>query len=423
MSCLSSISPVAAPRGQTLEGQRALVIDAPGYLRTEVVGALTGWGLHTEVLASPVEGIARLFGALAESHPFDLCLFSPSGHSLVGEQFAPIIRSDPRFAALVLIHLGLATALGRITGLRELGFFDTTPVPLDKARLFDSLARACLGAAPAAGPAMPGGVIHLIDRKVAQGAMEPRSVLVLDPDPAHRRHTSGVLRRQGHRVFETASGEDALATLAKHAVDALITAMTLPDMDIPHLVALCAAFTDPLPTPVVIALGSAQNPTLEGLTAVLPTPYRSRDLLDTLAKAWREQAAPKPSERPEDNKPKASVLDHRALSMIVRLSPGPEFLAFLLNNYLSQVTQLLARLHASFGQDPDAAVLQDCGHILADASAAIGAVEMYQLGMRARAFPVEHYATEAYRLIEQIEASFARTRVALEEHLGDGGLS
>ncbi|HVY61609.1 MAG TPA: response regulator, partial [Planctomycetota bacterium] len=58
--------------------------------------------------------------------------------------------------------------------------------------------------------------------------------MIVDDDPAARRHIEGILRDQGHSVEGVGSGEAALARLARAdaaAISAMILDLVMPEMD------------------------------------------------------------------------------------------------------------------------------------------------------------------------------------------------
>jgi two-component system KDP operon response regulator KdpE len=59
----------------------------------------------------------------------------------------------------------------------------------------------------------------------------PEQVLIVDDEPAIRRFLRTSLSAQGYQIAEAATGEEALAALARHRIDVVVLDLGLPDMD------------------------------------------------------------------------------------------------------------------------------------------------------------------------------------------------
>ncbi len=112
-------------------------------------------------------------------------------------------------------------------------------------------------------------------------------VLVVDDDATVRTLIEGVLRRSGHEVSSCASGDEALALLAKRASDfeVILLDLTMPGLSGRELLAICKR--DHPNVAVVISSGhridpSSFRPEPDG---VLCKPFRVRELLDVVESA------------------------------------------------------------------------------------------------------------------------------------------
>lgn len=77
------------------------------------------------------------------------------------------------------------------------------------------------------------GVRALLDERSRMRHVEQETlgvVLVVDDTPASRYIAGSWLRRHGHQVVEAATGAEALAVLARQAVDLVVLDVGLPDM-------------------------------------------------------------------------------------------------------------------------------------------------------------------------------------------------
>lgn len=106
------------------------------------------------------------------------------------------------------------------------------------------------------------------------------SVLLVDDEPLVRSATAEMLRELGHRVREANSGPDALAQLAEHRVDILITDYKMPRMDGAELARRAKEISPALPILLITGYtGPAENaPDLPRLDK----PFRRSDLANAI---------------------------------------------------------------------------------------------------------------------------------------------
>ena len=60
---------------------------------------------------------------------------------------------------------------------------------------------------------------------------KPATILVVDDDPLNRAMLSMSLGAEGHQVREAGNGREAIAMLAEHAIDVVLTDIEMPEMD------------------------------------------------------------------------------------------------------------------------------------------------------------------------------------------------
>jgi adenylate cyclase len=60
---------------------------------------------------------------------------------------------------------------------------------------------------------------------------KPATILVVDDDPLNRAMLSMSLGAEGHQVREAGNGREAIAVLAEHAIDVVLTDIEMPEMD------------------------------------------------------------------------------------------------------------------------------------------------------------------------------------------------
>ena len=89
----------------------------------------------------------------------------------------------------------------------------------------------------------------VLDRPAAAAERRPTRILVVDDERSMRELLAIVLKREGYEVLLAENGRTALETLAREAIDLLITDIKMPDMKI-----------DAKPAPVLSELPRAEMP-------------------------------------------------------------------------------------------------------------------------------------------------------------------
>jgi len=121
---------------------------------------------------------------------------------------------------------------------------------------------------------------------VLSGPGEPmpglRWILLVEDDPAVRKTLAALLRAAGHAVTEADGGKAALALLADHPVDLVLTDLGMPDVTGWEVARLVKAHSPHLP--VVLLTGWGEQPGVvaehQGVVdRVLGKPCRLEELL------------------------------------------------------------------------------------------------------------------------------------------------
>ncbi len=422
-------SPPPAQSQQALTGKRALVVQGDVRERTRLIEFLSSWGIDVEVTANPFHGVAMLWRAMEAAQPFDLLLFGTTGHGVISEQFAALVRSEPRLAEIPMLHIGGNLAAEEKLALRRSGFFDAVPTPLDKTWLFDSLHRAC-------GSATTGdGVARLMDRHAIAGSSVPRlEVLVAEPTAEQRRVVRSILERGGHQIFEVDSGEQALEALAKHRFDLVIIALDLPGLGTADALKLYRFSTVRQDWPAFIGL--TREPTLSQMrdyadigVTLIASPAQPRELLRAIVQLIRGDAAAARTASPSslisaaEESSTTSFLDERVLREIERLGSHPNFLYELVQEFLAEIGARIEALVAMRGTAHCHLRLREFGHVLQDNAGNVGALQLYRLGLVASQYSEEMFKQDEGQLLTRIDIAYRQTRAAFWSYLRSRSVS
>jgi signal transduction histidine kinase len=110
-------------------------------------------------------------------------------------------------------------------------------------------------------------------------------VLVVEDEPAVRQITARILRRNGYRVLEAASGAEALTLAADHPFDILLTDLVMPQVSGPELVQRIKQMHPEIP--VLFMSGYSQDVlgprgTLDADAPLIQKPFAAVDLLKAM---------------------------------------------------------------------------------------------------------------------------------------------
>jgi len=119
------------------------------------------------------------------------------------------------------------------------------------------------------------------------------SVVAVDDDPLVLMNTVMMLEDMGHAVFEAGSGTKALALLADHSIDLIVTDQAMPQMTGSQLAEIVHERWPHIP--IILATGYSELPSeaQAGLLR-LSKPFGERQLEDAVHRAMKERRTPQP---------------------------------------------------------------------------------------------------------------------------------
>ena len=127
----------------------------------------------------------------------------------------------------------------------------------------------------------------------AEDAGENKTILIVDDDPEVRRLVGTVLSSAGYKTVEAASGLHALS-LARQAgsgIGAVVTDITMPDIDGVTLAERLAERFPEIPVVFMSGFGEIPLPRLAGLDirwGFVPKPFRVNRLLEAVRSVLAE---------------------------------------------------------------------------------------------------------------------------------------
>ncbi len=176
--------------------------------------------------------------------------------------------------------LGLATVYGIVRQCGGAIHVQSAPGQGSTFAVYFPQARAALATAPGLAPAPPAG---------------PRTVLVVDDEAQIRKLVTRMLVEHGFRVAEAFDGQEALDCLRRDGagIDLLLTDVVMPRLDGRRLAAIVRAEFPQLPVILMSAhpeTASLKPEDLNGMLHYVRKPFRTEQILDAIARAFRAGA-------------------------------------------------------------------------------------------------------------------------------------
>ena len=225
-----------------------LIVDSDELFRARLAEALAHAGFATALAASGQSGLEAAVVAHPAVIAVDGAMSDIDGTSVVRRlRLEPALRSTP---CLLLTNAAAKDAEVRALDAGADGYVGKSDLDLVVARI-RALQRLTTLAPP-----------------LAEGVLRPKRILTVDDDREYLEVLAGRLHKRGYDVIAASSGEEAIATLAREAVDCILLDRSMAGMG---GVATCkhlkqdAATRD---TPLIILTASEQrDAVIEGLAA------------------------------------------------------------------------------------------------------------------------------------------------------------
>jgi DNA-binding NtrC family response regulator len=134
----------------------------------------------------------------------------------------------------------------------------------------------------------------MIDSQTMRNASSKDKILIIDDQPSVRFGLRSLLEGEGYRVFEAATGEQALAVLTENAPQLILLDLRLPDVDGLELLPRIKAIDDDAPVIILTAHGTIETAIRalkDGAENFLTKPFDGDSLLILIAKILEQSRA------------------------------------------------------------------------------------------------------------------------------------
>ncbi len=224
---LAQVEPVVVslPSAEGLVGLRVLVVDDNHTNRLILSEQLTAWGMRPEVAVDGLSALRHLQDAAAGSDPYVLGLLDLCMPGMDGLELAAAISADPVLAGLELV---LLTSVPDVSAeeARAVGISVRLTKPVQLSRLHGVLQNLDqVRARPRSSASVPVPVAE-----VALGGTRGH-VLVVEDNHVNQLVAVGILEYLGFSTEVAGNGIEALASLARTPVVAVLMDCQMPEMD------------------------------------------------------------------------------------------------------------------------------------------------------------------------------------------------
>lgn len=253
-----------------------LTVDDSKVVRSMVTRHLQPYGCTIVEATNGQEGVD-----MARAHAPDLILLDVTMPVMDGRQALAELRKDPATRAIPVIMLTAESGRDLVVEIAKLGVSGYIVKPFQQGT-FDKEVGKVLGAPGAA-----------TDGAAADGALDPRTVLVVDDSEKVLAMAKAALE-SSLNVVTAISGKDALAQWAKARPAVVVVDLVMPDMD--GFATL--AELQKLGKSTYIALTVRGDQSLHdkakkaGYQAVVDKPFQAADLLEQILQATSAGASP-----------------------------------------------------------------------------------------------------------------------------------
>lgn len=385
---------------------------------------LSDWGIDFKLVPSSVQAFSELFATAKSSRLYHTVVVDIPHLDMDDCQFATALRTEPALQSLYLVHYGGNPPPGRAEQLYSAGWSRLLTSPVDKTLLFSALhsARETDGGT--------GNVIQLLDHYQASIEQQPLDILLGCHNNSECQRIRKMLSNGGHQAFVVSDSSQILDALENHHFDLAILEQENGEVSGTEAIKMYRfAHMNERWLPFILLLDNPTSATMRacedgGIEHLLVKPVSAKRLFETITRALQESGQEQetsgypPSRGLKRYHDDELILDTHQLEQLHRLGKDPMFLVDLINQFVEETEQLLARFRAAVGEN-DFERARTVGHQLKDTAGNLGALSLYRLSVRASRLTGES-GKEQEQLLHDIEACRTATIGALHEYLAEG---
>ena len=256
------------------------------------------------------------------------------------------------------------------------------------------------------------------------GGHVSRRILVAEDNRINQKVVEKMLRWGGHVVTIVENGEQALDALRDQDFDLVLLDLNMPVMGGVDVVKLHRFATGARDDPPFVALTAdateeSQRLCMEaGVDAYLTKPVDTAELLTLIDRLTAPMAAKASGlgavvvRHPRLAGSGPPVLDWTHLERLRQLDDGDDFLAEVIQDFITDGDELVMELEAAAAAG-DATAFRDNAHALRSSAAHIGATALFEICLAWRGLDPAELAEHGASYVTQLKSEFERLRTAL----------
>jgi two-component system, sensor histidine kinase and response regulator len=433
----AGVTPQPPLERESLQDLPVLVVDDNATNRRILEEQLTNWGMKPTVVDSGQAALAALHQAAQDGVPFSLVLLDAHMPHMDGFAVAERIKQSP---ALVQATIMMLTSGGQprdAARCRELGIISYLTKPIKQSDLFNTIVTVLQVPSTAAPDSLP------LPQLSPSKSRRYLKVLLVEDNTVNQRLTTLLLEKWGHAVVVARHGKEALAILARAAVDLVLMDVQMPEMDGVETTkairereavqnAECGTLNaeqgkqnssfsiqrSAFPRIPIVALtahamkGDRERCLAAGMDAYLSKPVQARQLFEVI-ESLVPTYAPLPEVTQEvtsDAEPSTAVFDRQAA--LARVEGDRELLQEVVGLFFTEVPELLSTIHQAIARG-DGKALEHTAHSLKGTVSSFGAQAAREAALRLERIGRDGDLPRAESACAELEIEIARLTHAL----------
>ncbi len=326
--------------------------------------ALRRWGVEFEAVTGTALLFSRLVAASERSRPFHTVIVERALLSIDAVQFADSIKEETTLANVSLILIDSRLESDDMKSLIMKGYSAVLYTPVNESLLFNAVHQACTE------HQFSPGVASMADYFKKREEARSSRVLVAEDNEVNQTVLRAILERAGHQVHIAGDGEEALDILTERDkdFDILILDMNMPKISGLDVLKAYHFMETENNLPVIMLSANALPETIEecrqaGADQYLTKPVDAKRLveaIDKLSRPAKEHARgiadiqPFPAAK-ESDRPAWRFIDLESLDKLKKLSPKPDFIQRMLEQFMGDGEKhLVALQEVSSSNDQEA---------------------------------------------------------------------
>ncbi len=405
---------VAGPGKAALMERRVLVVDDNATSRQLLHHLFQSWGMLQEEAANGAEALGILQRAARSGRAFDFVVFDIQIPGMDGFELARAIKSLPRIHVPKLVVLTSLDRPDDAEPLRDAGVDAYLMKPVKQSALYESLTTLISEEHDEAG--ITGSLVAIAAKKPISKPPRPLRILVAEDNVVNRKVALYQLQKLGYSADAVENGREALTALTRQEYDIGLMDCQMPELDGYEATRQLRCHE-----------GKGRRTWIIAMTANSLTGDREKCLAagmdDFVTKPVKLEALQAALDRfdPIADDPSEAVtletidLAHLADFCDPAVGGDPGVLDELIESFLANSPQLLAAAHEAIAADAAPELLR-AAHTLKGSCGNFGAQRLGAACGRLEECAQHYDATEAAKLLTDVEREFATVRSALAQH-------